>query len=318
MYKEYQGKGGEGSGIHSSTPIRTISGVNKEAKIKGKQKCLELKDALAPSCITSDTECSTEKTERNISSDSDQQALSVSNHREEKEGEDKETTRNLAAVPCAKLSPEAVEPSVSEISSGIAEAIEDSLSKADELVEETVTVTAAANLEGETPERLGKSTVEMEDEDDFVDLKEESSVPLPSEEFAETNKEQSSSESEVTSRDKSTEKPPVSGDTEGVEGVDGKQEVTSLPEVAPQPDSGGKKKLDEEKALFSKTKTAEDKANARVAEPAGASDKRIAKLDVSSVASDTEKLELKANKCLEAPPLPRSMPEVNSTCPSSG
>ncbi|NXP71877.1 LRBA protein, partial [Ramphastos sulfuratus] len=325
MYGEYQGKGGEGSGIHSSTPIRTISGLNKETKSKGEQKCLELKDALAPSCITSDVECSTEKTETNTSSDSDQQALSVSNHREEKEGEDKETTQNLAAVPCAELSPEAVKPSVSEISTGIAEAIEDSLSKADELVEETVTVTAAssamqATLEGETPERLEKSAMEVEDEDDFVDLKEESSVPLPSEEFAETNKEQSSSESEVTLQEKSTEKPleSVLLESEDTGGVDGKQEVTSLPEAATQPDSGGKKELEEEKILFSETKTAEEKANAHVTEPTGASDKKIAKLDVSSVASDTERLELKAHKCLEAPPPPRSVPETSRQQESSG
>ncbi|XP_068021822.1 lipopolysaccharide-responsive and beige-like anchor protein isoform X2 [Melanerpes formicivorus] len=314
MYREYQGKGGEGSGVHSSTPIRTISGTKTEAKIKGKQKCLELKDAPAPSCVASDMECSTEKEETNTSSDGDQQARLVCNHREEIEVEGKETALDLAAVPGAEVSPEAVKPSVSEISTGIAEAIEDSLGKADELVEETVAVTAASSakqttLEGETAERLDKSAAEVEEEDDFVDLKEESSMPLPSGEFAETNKEQSSRE--MTTEDKPTEKPPESVllKSEGTDGVDGKQEVTSLPEVAIQPDLRGGKKLDEEKMLFSDTKTAEGKANAHVAEPAGASDKRIAKLDVSNVASDTERLELKASKCLEAPPHPRSIPE---------
>ncbi|NXJ35100.1 LRBA protein, partial [Ciconia maguari] len=341
MYREYQGKEGEGSGIRSSTQIRTISGVSQEAETKGKQRCLELKeDATAPSCIINDDmECSTEKTETNISSDGDQQTHSVSNHREELEGEDRETTQDLKAVSCAEFypEPEAIKPSVSEISTGIAEAIEDALSKADKLVEETVAVTAAAlamqtTLEGETPESpegLEKSTVEVEDEDDFVDLKEESSMPLPSEKNAETNKEHNCNESKVTKQEKAIEKQPESVllKSEDTEDVDGKkQEPTSLPEtvssavqeVATQPDSEGKKLLEEEKIIFSEAKTAEENANAHVSEPAGASDKRIAKLDVSSVASDTEKLELKANTCLEAPLPPRSIPETSRQQDSLG
>lgn len=334
MYKEYQAKGGEGSGIYSSTPIRTISGVSKEAETKEKQQCLELKeDTTAPSCIIDDDmQCSTEKKETNTSSDGDQRTHSVSDQREELEGEDRETTQA-----CVEFSPEpdAIKPSVSEISTGIAEAIDDSVSKALEFVEETVAVTAASlptqtTLEGETPESpegLEKSTVEVEDEDDFVDLKEEGSLPLPSEDFAEMNKECSSNESEVTKQEKTMEKQPEcvllkSEDTEGVDGEN--RELTSLPETvgsaveeaATQLDSEGKKTTEEEKIVFSKIKTAEEDANARVTEPAGACEKRIAKLDVSSVASDTERLELKAKTCLEAPMPARSIPEVNSTCPS--
>uniref|UniRef100_A0A8C3KF05 Lipopolysaccharide-responsive and beige-like anchor protein n=1 Tax=Calidris pygmaea TaxID=425635 RepID=A0A8C3KF05_9CHAR len=341
MYREYQGKGSEGNGICSSTPIRTISGVSKEAEIKGKQQCLELKeDAAAPSCVTDDgVACSTEKRETDTSSHGDQQVPSVGNHREELEGEDSETTQDLKAVSSVEFSPEpeAIKPSVSEISTGIAEAIEDSLSKADELVQETVAVTAASlamqtTLEGETPEspeRLEKSTVEVEDEDDFVDLKEESNMPLPSEEFAETKEEGSSNESEVTKQEKAIEEQTESVllKSEDTEGVDGKkEELTSLPEtvssavqeIATQLHSEGKKNLEEEKVPISETKTAEENANARVSDPAGASDKRIAKLDVSSVASDTEKLELKPNTCLEAPLPPRSIPETLRQQDSSG
>uniref|UniRef100_A0A8B9FRU1 Lipopolysaccharide-responsive and beige-like anchor protein n=1 Tax=Amazona collaria TaxID=241587 RepID=A0A8B9FRU1_9PSIT len=309
MYKAYQGKGGEGNGILSSAPIRTISGVSKEAENNGKQQCLELKeDAAAPSCIIDDDMgCSTGKKETSTSSNGDQQTHLVSNHREELEGEDRETTQDLKAVP--------------------SEAIEDSLSKADEFVEETVAVTAASlsmqtTLEGESPEspeRLEKSTVEVEDEDDFVDLKEESSMPLPSEEFAEMNRECSSNEvikQEIAVEKQSESVLVKSEDTEVVDGT--KQELTSsrdtvssaVQEVTTQPISQGKKKRGEEKILFSETKTAEENANAHVPEPAGASDKRIAKLDVSSVASDTERLELKANTCLEAPQPPRSIPET--------
>ncbi|NXK42076.1 LRBA protein, partial [Piprites chloris] len=332
MYREYQEKGGEGS---SSTPIRTISGVSKEAETKGKQQPLELKEDTTSCCIIDgDTECRTEKKETDTSPGVDQQTCSVSNHKEDLEGEDGDTTQDLKAVPCVEFSPEpeTVKPSVSEISTGIAEAIEDS-SKADELEEETVAVTAASlamqtTLEGETPaspERLEKSTVEVEDEDDFVDLKDESSLPSPSEEFAERNKECTSNESEVTKQEKTTEKQPESMlvKSKGSESVDGKKQeltlpetVSAVPEVVTQLDSEGKKKLKEEKV--SETKTMVENANVRVPEPAGASDKRIAKLDVSSVASDTERLELKANTCLEAPLPPRSLPETSRQQVSSG
>ncbi|RLW00902.1 hypothetical protein DV515_00008523, partial [Chloebia gouldiae] len=331
MYKEYQEKGGEGSGVRSSTPIRTISGISKEAETKGKQQSLELKEnADAPSCITDgDTECRTENKEKENSPGGGQQTHSVSNHKEELEGEDDMgATEDLKAVPCVEFSaePETVKPSVSEISTGIAEAIEDS-SQADELVEETVAVSAASlamqtPVEGGTPtspEKLQKSAVEVEDEDDFVDLNDESSLPLPSEELAVRNKECGSNGSEVTKQEETTEKQPETGllKSEGTEGVDEKgQELTLpetvssvVPEVVTQPDSAGKKKLKEGNVVTSKTKTTVENINAHMAEPAGASDKRIAKLDVSSVASDTERLELKANTCLEAPLPPRSMPE---------
>uniref|UniRef100_A0A8C0VR93 LPS responsive beige-like anchor protein n=1 Tax=Cyanistes caeruleus TaxID=156563 RepID=A0A8C0VR93_CYACU len=327
MYKEYQGKGGEGSGVHSSTPIRTISGISKEAETMGKQQSLELEEnAAAHSCITKEN-----------SSDGGQQTHSVSNHKEELEGEDMGTTKDLKAVPCVEFSPEpeTVKASVSEISTGIAEAIED-FNKAVELVEETVAVTAASlamqtPVEGETPtspERLEKLSGEVEDEDDFVDLKDESSLSLPSEELAERNKECDSNASEVTKQEETPEKQPEPGrlKSEGTESVDEKkQELTlpemvssAVPEVVTQPDSAGKKKLKEGNVITSETKTTVENANAHVAEPAGASDKRIAKLDVSSVASDTERLELKANMCLEAPLPPRSMPEPSRQQVSSG
>ncbi|KFO91693.1 Lipopolysaccharide-responsive and beige-like anchor protein, partial [Buceros rhinoceros silvestris] len=341
MYREYQGKGDEGNGVCSS--IRTISGVSEETETKRKQQCLELKeDSPAASCIIDgddDIKCSTEKKDTNTSSDRDQHTHSVSNYREELEREDRETTQHSKAVPCVEFSPEpeAIKSSVSEDSTGIAETIENSVSKADELVEETVAVTGASSamqttLEGETPEspeRLEKTTVEVEHEDDFVDLKDESSMPLPLEELAETNKEHSSNKGEMSKQEKAIEKQPESvllkcEDTEVTDGK--KQELTSLPEtvssagqeVVTQLDSEGKKKLQVEKILLSETKTAEKNVNAHEPEPAGASDKRIAKLDVSSVASDTERLELKANTCLEAPQPPRSIPETSRQQDSSG
>lgn len=323
MYREYQEQGGEESAIGPSAPIRTISGISKGTEIARKQQCLEIKEAAAAAApsFQGDMESTTEKSE----SDGDLQTHSVSEQTTE---EDRETEQDLKAMPNSEFSPEpeAINPSVSEISSGLAEAIEDSLSKPQELTEETV----AASLEIETtseaettasPEGVEKLTVEMEDEDDFVDLKEESSVPLPSEEFAETDKKHSSNENQVTKEEEVIEKQSESVLLKYQDnvGMNGKKEELALSEttnsaaqeVATQLDSEGKKKL-EEKTVPSE-KTAE-KGNAHAAEPAGASEKRIAKLDVSSVASDTERLELRASTCLEAPLPARSIPEVTSTC----
>lgn len=323
MYREYQEKGGEERAIGPSAPIRTISGISKGAEIARKQQCLEIKEAAAAAAppFQDDVESTTEKSE----SDGDLQTHAVSEQTTE---EDRETEQDLKAMPSSELSPEpeAINASVSEISSGLAEAIEDSLSKPQELTEETV----AASLEIETtskgetpasPEGVEKLTVEMEDEDDFVDLKEESSVPLPSEEFAEIDKKHSSNENQVTKQEEAIEKQSESVLLKSQDnvGMNGKREELALSEtansaaqeVAIQLDSEGKKKL-EEKTVPSE-KSAE-KGNAHVAEPAGASEKRIAKLDVSSVASDTERLELRASTCLEAPLPARSIPEVISTC----
>ncbi|OXB68249.1 hypothetical protein ASZ78_016650 [Callipepla squamata] len=325
MYREYQGKGGEGS---PSAPIRTISGVGKDAEIVGRKQCLELKEAATAPPFHDGMESSTEKNQ----SDS-----SVSKQKEEVKDEDRETTQDLKAVPYSELSPEpeAVKPSVSEISSGIAEAIEDSLSKPHELVEETVAVTASSlametALEEEThgsPEGMEKSTVEVEDEDDFVDLKEESSMPLPSEEFAETEGRHSSNEDQETKQEKAAQqhlesvllKSEDTGDTDGQNKELALSETVSsvVEEVVNQPNSEGKKKLEEEQVLYSETRTAEN-TSAHVPEPAGASEKRIARLDVSSVASDTERLELKASTRLEAPLPSRSLPEMSRQQDSLG
>ena len=271
-----------------------------------KKQCLELKEAATAPPFLDDMESSTEKNK----SDGDQQTPSVSKQRKDLKDEDRKTMQDLKAVPCSELSPEpeAIKPSVSEISSGIAEAIEDSLSRAHEFVEETAAVTAASlvmetSLEGETHESSGmeRSAVEVEDEDDFVDLKEESSMPLPSGEFAETDRKHNSNENEEAKQEKAVQQGLESAllKSEDTGGVDGQNKelalsetVSSATEVVNQPNSEGKKKLEEEKVLYSETRTADD-TNAHVPEHAGCSEKRIARLDVSSVASDTERLELK-------------------------
>ncbi|NWJ00519.1 LRBA protein, partial [Crypturellus undulatus] len=342
MYREYQEKGGERSAVGPSVPVRTISGVGKEAETVGKLPHLVLKEAAAaPSCIIEDdVECSTEKNVTNASLYGDPHTHSGSNQRKELEGADGESAPNLQAVSCTEFSPEteAIKPSVSEISTGIAEAIEDSLSKEQEVMQEKATISAAALteqtiLKGETlenPEGLEKSTVDVEEEDDFVDLKEESSIPLPLQEVAETIKEHNSHENQGSKQDKAIEEESESVllKSKDADDMNGKrQEIASssetacsavLQEVGTQMNSEGEKKLEEEKILYSETRTAEEDAGAHVPELAGTSEKRIAKLDVSSVASDTEKLELKDNTNLEAPLSPRPLTETSRQQDSSG
>uniref|UniRef100_A0A8C3SHA2 LPS responsive beige-like anchor protein n=1 Tax=Chelydra serpentina TaxID=8475 RepID=A0A8C3SHA2_CHESE len=207
MYRDYQRKGGEGSGTVPSTPVRTISGVSREAEIARRQQHVEVKEAAASAYDRADSvEHSAQKNEIRASSDCELQSRTLSNEGKKSEGKNGQRSPDLNRAPCLEFPPQtgAVKPGDSEITSGIAEAIADSLSKAKELVEETAatdgaSLTKQTVLEGETPESpemLEEFTPEVED-DDFVDLKEESNLPLPSEELVlKPSEENSSPESE--------------------------------------------------------------------------------------------------------------------------
>uniref|UniRef100_A0A8C4Y9D0 LPS responsive beige-like anchor protein n=1 Tax=Gopherus evgoodei TaxID=1825980 RepID=A0A8C4Y9D0_9SAUR len=282
MYQDYQRKGGEGIGTVPSTPVRTISGVNREAEFSRRQH------------------------------------HSPSNEGKKSEGENGQRSPDLNRAACLEFpsQTEAVKPGDSEITSGIAEAIADSLSKANELVEETAAIDGASLtvqtvLEGETPESpemLEEFTPEVED--DFVDLKEESSLPLPSEELVLKPSEETSSpesESEVTIATKEetiVEEEPESILLESKSAEilnETREELASLSETVTaeiqvetsQRNSEVSEKLEELKTDRSETKATGEDANTHTSE------RKIAKLDVSSVASDTQRLELKPSTSRE-------------------
>uniref|UniRef100_A0A8C3IVR9 LPS responsive beige-like anchor protein n=1 Tax=Chrysemys picta bellii TaxID=8478 RepID=A0A8C3IVR9_CHRPI len=285
MYRDYQRKGGEGSGTVPSTPVRTISGVSREAEFARRQQQVEVKEAAASASVGADSvEHSAQKNVIKASSESELQSHSPSNEGKKSEGENGQRSPDLNRAACLEFpsQTEAVKPGDSEITSGIAEAIADSLSK--ELVEETAatdgaSLTAQTVLEGETPESpemLEEFSPEVED--DFVDLKEESNLPLPSEELVLKPSEENSSpesESQIT--------------------IAMKEETVEL------------------KTDVSETKATGEDANTHTSEASVASEKRIAKLDVSSVASDTQRLELKPSTSLEATQPLRPLPEEDSS-----
>uniref|UniRef100_A0A8C3SGM0 Lipopolysaccharide-responsive and beige-like anchor protein n=1 Tax=Chelydra serpentina TaxID=8475 RepID=A0A8C3SGM0_CHESE len=303
MYRDYQRKGGEGSGTVPSTPVRTISGVSREL-----------------------------------------QSRTLSNEGKKSEGKNGQRSPDLNRAPCLEFPPQtgAVKPGDSEITSGIAEAIADSLSKAKELVEETAatdgaSLTKQTVLEGETPESpemLEEFTPEVED-DDFVDLKEESNLPLPSEELVLKPSEENSSpesESQITIAMKEetvVEKEPEAIPLESKSAEilnETREELASLSETVTsevqeetsQLNSEVCEKLEELKSDGSETKATGEDVSTRTSDASVFSEKKIAKLDVSSVASDTQRLELKPSTSLEATQPLRPLPEISRQEDSSG
>uniref|UniRef100_A0A8C8VDW1 Lipopolysaccharide-responsive and beige-like anchor protein n=1 Tax=Pelusios castaneus TaxID=367368 RepID=A0A8C8VDW1_9SAUR len=340
MFRDYQRKGGEESGPVPSTPIRTISGVSREAEIPGSQQHVEVKEGAASASIGANSmEHSTQKTEIKASSECELQSHSPSNEGKKSEGENGHKSPHLNRAPCLEfpLETEAVKPGDSEISAGIAEEIADSQSKVKKLVEEKVaaegtSLTVQTVLEEESPESpemLEKFTPET-DEDDFVDLKEESNLPLPLEELVLKPSEENSSpegESQVTIAPKEetlTEKEfeSVPVESQSAEILDDTREelasfsetlTSEVQEESSQLNSEMSEKLEELKT--DETKTTGDDANTHTLE---ASEKKIARLDVSSVASDTQRLELKPSTSLEATQPLRPLSEISRQEDSSG
>uniref|UniRef100_A0A8C3IZ84 LPS responsive beige-like anchor protein n=1 Tax=Chrysemys picta bellii TaxID=8478 RepID=A0A8C3IZ84_CHRPI len=341
MYRDYQRKGGEGSGTVPSTPVRTISGVSREAEFARRQQQVEVKEAAASASVGADSvEHSAQKNVIKASSESELQSHSPSNEGKKSEGENGQRSPDLNRAACLEFpsQTEAVKPGDSEITSGIAEAIADSLSK--ELVEETAatdgaSLTAQTVLEGETPESpemLEEFSPEVED--DFVDLKEESNLPLPSEELVlKPSEENSSPESEsqitIAMKEETVVEEPESVLLESKSAEilnETREELASLSETVTaevqeetsQLNSEVSEKLEELKTDVSETKATGEDANTHTSEASVASEKRIAKLDVSSVASDTQRLELKPSTSLEATQPLRPLPEISRQEDSSG
>uniref|UniRef100_K7FJD9 LPS responsive beige-like anchor protein n=1 Tax=Pelodiscus sinensis TaxID=13735 RepID=K7FJD9_PELSI len=340
MFRDYQRKGGEGSGPIPSTPVRTISGVSREVEITRRQQPEEEKEVVGDDNV----ENSAQKNEIKASSECKLQSHTPSKAEKTSEGENGLRSLDLNRAPHLEFSPqtEAVKSGDSEITSGIAEAIADSPSKGKELVEETAatdgaSLTAQTVLEGEmpeSPEMLEEITPEVE-EDDFVDLKEESSLPSPSEELVlKPSEENSSPESESQVAQATKEEAVVVREPEAVpleskstEILDEtRDELASLSgtvnsdvqEETSQPHSGVSEKSEELKTDVNETKATGEYANARTSAASVVSEIKIAKLDVSNVASDTQRLELKPNTSLEAAQPLRPLPEISRQEDSSG
>ncbi|XP_060102640.1 lipopolysaccharide-responsive and beige-like anchor protein [Heteronotia binoei] len=331
MFRDYQEKGDEDCGAGPSTQVRTVSSSSRETEIAGTVQLLEIKEAgtTAYSDRSSNVQTGTQKTE-DRSSDCEEQTDSSDAIREVRtEKENVQKTSNLNKEPSLDLPIQTEEiKQTLEASSETTEGIHE---------KERVVVTEAASptkkADGETlesPEILEKLTPEVEDEEDedFVDLKAESNLPFASEECPPTpSEEHTLSESQGTSevqelRTVMVKEPvPVPLETKNTEAsVEREQDPDSLPEISSfvikdttlESNSHVIDKAEEQNTDQSLTKTTADDMQPHTSE------NKIAKLDVSSVASDTERLELKSSAILEVNQALRPIPETSRQQDSSG
>ncbi|KAL8207151.1 UNVERIFIED_CONTAM: hypothetical protein K2H54_046558 [Gekko kuhli] len=331
MFREYQDKGDEDGGAGPSTQVRTVSDSNRETEFAGTVQHLEIKEAGTSAYAdgNSSVQTGTQKTEGR-SSDCEEQTVSSDAIREVRtEKENVQKTSDLNKAPSLDLPVQTKElKQTSVASSEMAEGIHE-----EEKVVATEVAPPTQNIDGETlesPEVLEKLTPEVEDEEDedFVDLKEESNLPFtsgecptkPSEEYILS---ESQGISEVQEQQTVTVKDsvPVLLETKNTEAsVEREIDPNSLPEISSslikdatlQSNSHVIEKADEENNDQSVTKMTADDMQPHTSET------KIAKLDVSSVASDTERLELKSSAILEVNQALRSIPETSRQQDSLG
>lgn len=319
MFREYQEKDEDGdAGL--STQVRTVSGSSRETEVAGTVQHLEIKEAgtSAYSDGSSNVQTGTQKPEGK-SSACEEQTDSSDTIREVRTGEESiQETSVLNKSPSIDLPMQTEEiKQTLEASSEMTEGIHE-----EEKIVAPETASPTQNIDGETlesPEILEKIMPEVEDEEDedFVDLKLESNLPFTSEECTpKPSEEHTLSESQETSevQEQQTvtvkEPVPVSLGTKNTEAsMEREQDPDRMPETSSSiidatlpSNSHVIEKADGENTGLSKT-TADDTLPHN-------SENKIAKLDVSSVASDTERLELKSSAILEVNQALRPIPEV--------
>uniref|UniRef100_A0ACB8E8G3 Uncharacterized protein n=1 Tax=Sphaerodactylus townsendi TaxID=933632 RepID=A0ACB8E8G3_9SAUR len=330
MFREYQEKEDEVGGAGLSTQVRTVSGSSRETEFAATVQHLEIKEAgtSAYSNGSISVQSSTQKTESRSSECEEQTDApdAIREVRTERESGQKTSDLNKASCLELPIQPEEIK-QTSEASSEITEGIQE---EEKEIANEAESLTQKVDGETiESPEILEKLMPEVEDEedDDFVDLKEESNLPftseesppMPSEEHALCGSQETSAMQEqqtVTLK----EPVPVPLETKDTEAsVESEQDPVISPEIssslikdsAPQSNSHDEKG-EEENTDQTLTKTTVDDVQPHTSE------KKIAKLDVSSVASDTERLELKSSAVLEINQALRPIAETSRQQDSSG
>ncbi|KAH0616030.1 hypothetical protein JD844_026807 [Phrynosoma platyrhinos] len=323
MFREYQEKGDEDCGVGPSTVLRTVSGTSKEAEITSSHQQLEIKRVgISGNDVGHDVVKNSILRGEDGPSDFAEETNSEVSEEKIRERENDERSLDL------NISPHLEIPIQSEMMKQSSEAASTGTVETNHK-EDSVTATEAQspseNADGETletPEILEKLTPEVEEEEeDFVDLKEESNLPFTSEECAsKPSEEHTLEESQITEVIPPLKEPVlIDSESKSVEAsVETQQGPDSLPEISAseignekaQPNSNVVEKIDGENTDYPQMKTTTDNMPPHTSEMLVASDKKIAKLDVSSVASDTEKLELKSNASLEVNQPIRSIPQT--------
>ncbi|XP_042557814.1 LOW QUALITY PROTEIN: lipopolysaccharide-responsive and beige-like anchor protein [Dipodomys spectabilis] len=340
IFREQQGKVDEDIGLCSSSPVQAVTGPSRDIDVSVASKSSDKKDSPVPPHFTrnSDGNLSIEKaSSAEFVSNIELQAHDTCNEERKTEQDNQELLDEvtLEEIPTNDASD-------LEASSGAAEpvtAFSDSSKtpgKDSVTISEVTTSVSSPSEEdaSEMPELLERSV--EEDDDDYVELKvegspaEETSLPTEIQDHSSTLAASEASETlEMVSNDHkliTKEEAPVTEkqtDTETGNSKDsGFLTMTASGSLATSPEttvsqttvqSDTDQVLEEGKEatnLAGDTKSIID-SSSQVFEAAATSEQKIAKLDVSSVASDTEKLELKASTNTEAPQPHRHVHEMS-------
>ncbi|XP_026553920.1 lipopolysaccharide-responsive and beige-like anchor protein isoform X3 [Pseudonaja textilis] len=317
MFREYEEKGDECCSAGPSSIIRTVSGISKDAEVTEKLHLLEKKEADTPT-VDIDNRSMNNSIMKDESRLPDfEEHSNLETNKEKNKTENIQKTLGLNKAPSLDLPLQAqVTKQSSEHTAEIIginhEEKEISTTDSQSPLENVETLESPEMLENVTPE------VYVEEDEDFVDLKEETNLALTSEQCVpKPIEEHDLCDSQVTSVGQqctASSKEPVSIEVvpELVEGsvVEGSMETeqqdclpeTSGPEInRAQSTSDTENNIADKNTNQPQTKTVVDSTQPQTSEAIIASDKKIARLDVSSIASDTERLELK----------PHANPEVN-------
>ncbi|XP_026972936.1 lipopolysaccharide-responsive and beige-like anchor protein isoform X1 [Sagmatias obliquidens] len=333
IFREHQGKVDEEIGQCSSSPIQAVSGISRNVNVSVGSQQSDTKDSPPSSHITrtSDEKSSIGKTS-SVESASIVE-LQTHNTSNEERTTVQENQELLDEVPLEEtLKNETTNAESLEGSSDIIEAVtvsSDSFKTTGKDIMTVNEVTASISSPSEedaseVPELLDKSVVEEEEDDDYVELKVES---IPTEEASLPTELQDNSLSPAASEANERmdmfsndhklifqEEQPVSKKQTDTETRDPKDsEVltmtasgssatspgTTASQATVQSDVGQMLEVGEKTNLAGETKLHSD-SNSSTFESPTTSEQRIAKLDASSVATDTERLELKATTNMEA------------------
>ncbi|XP_036046730.1 lipopolysaccharide-responsive and beige-like anchor protein isoform X3 [Onychomys torridus] len=333
IFKEQQGKGDEGLGPCSSSLVPEVTGVTRDVDVSVGPQHSDLKDSSNSPHFTrnSDENSSIGKASSvDSASNSELQTPDPSNDEKKMEQENQELLDQAAVEGTATN--ETRNPCDLEASSDVVDSVVALVSDSFELPgKDTVIISEiSASISSpseqdaaEVPELLEKSGVEEEEDDDYVELKVESSpteeASLPTElqdnslsvaaSEAREGQDMCGNDCEVQEEISNTK---IQDDTDTGDSKDSRFPTVATPgPLATSPDapvsqttvqSDIDETLDEgmKATNAGETELVSDCAD-HVSEAPATFEQKIAKLDVSSVASDTERFELKASASIEAP-----------------
>ncbi|ELW50425.1 Lipopolysaccharide-responsive and beige-like anchor protein [Tupaia chinensis] len=334
IFREQQGKLDEDIGPCSSSPVGAVSGISRDVTVSEGSRPSDTQDSPAhPHCPGQKDETPGTEVTGSVESTSNP---GPQTHDTAHGGE---TEPECQAVPDeVPLEETLTNAGDSEVTSDPIEAVtvlSNSLKKGEKdtatISEVTATLSSPSEEDAsEMPEFLDRSLAEDEDEDDYVEVKVGGSPPeeaSPPAELRDNGLSPAVSEAserlDIVSADHRAvchEEHAQTGQQAGPDAQASKDSGTlaatasgssaTSPETAVSPTvqsdigqmpEGGKKGTRESRLPSN--------GHGHVGEAAALSEPRIAKLDVSSVATDTERLELKASTSVEAPQPPRQGPE---------